>query len=144
MDDILHTFIEVSLNDAEDFSKIRETLMRIGVSSYKDGRKRLFQTCHIFQKRGRYYITHFKEMFMLDGGYSNFSDEDRMRRNTIALLLEEWNLCKILFSSWDLVKPKFNTLQEGKIRVIKYDELGEWDLIQKYIIGNDSPVGGNF
>ena len=87
---LLDTLLEVSIAEEEDFLKIKETLTRIGVASKKE--KKLYQSCHILHKRGRYYIVHFKELFLLDGKHSDFSDEDKARRNSIANLLEEWNL----------------------------------------------------
>ena len=89
----IEDLVEVTLNDPEDFLKIRETLTRIGVSSKKE--KKLYQSCHILHKRGKYYIVHFKELFKLDGKPSDFSDNDRARRNAIVNLLEEWKLSLI-------------------------------------------------
>lgn len=93
--------VEVVLNDSEDFLKIRETLTRIGVASKKD--KKLYQSCHILHKRGKYYVVHFKELFILDGKPSDFSDNDRSRRNAIINLLEEWDL--ITVPSKDELEP---------------------------------------
>jgi hypothetical protein len=92
----LTQFVEVTLNEQDDFLKVRETLTRIGVSSRKE--KVLYQSCHILHKQGRYYIVHFKELFALDGKPSNISENDVQRRNAIAKLLEEWGLVKILNS----------------------------------------------
>ena len=91
---ILESLVEVSLADQEDFLKIRETLTRIGVASKKD--KKLYQSCHILHKQGKYYIVHFKELFKLDGKASDFSDNDRSRRNTIVNLLKEWGLISVI------------------------------------------------
>ena len=90
----LSKFVEVRLNEQDDFLKVRETLTRIGVSSRKE--KVLYQSCHILHKQGKYYIVHFKELFALDGKPSNLSENDIQRRNAIANLLEEWGLVKIL------------------------------------------------
>ena len=92
--DILETLVEVKLKEREDFLKVKETLTRIGVSSKKE--KKLFQSCHILHKQGLYYIVHFKELFALDGKPTDFDDEDRGRRNTIAALLEEWSLVQVV------------------------------------------------
>ncbi len=94
MNTSVDSMVEIKLRSAEDFLKIRETLTRIGVASRRD--KVLFQSCHILHKQGRYYIVHFKELFALDGKPTNFSDEDKARRNTIANLLAEWELIDIV------------------------------------------------
>ena len=94
MNDLLETLIEVRIAEEEDFLKIKETLTRIGVASRKE--KKLYQSCHIFHKQGKYYIVHFKEMFAIDGKPSNFSDEDKGRRNKIIELLQDWQLLKIV------------------------------------------------
>src|SRR6056300_663587 len=86
--------VEVVLNEPDDFLKVRETLTRIGIASRKD--RKLYQSCHILHKQGKYYIVHFKELFMLDGKINNFSEEDEARRNTIVNLLEEWGLVKVV------------------------------------------------
>ena len=91
---IIDTLLEITLKEEDDFLKVRETLTRIGVASRKD--KTLYQSCHILHKQGKFYIVHFKEMFALDGKPTNFSDEDKGRRNTIATLLEDWGLLKIV------------------------------------------------
>jgi len=91
---IIDNLVEVALSSEEDFLKIKETLTRIGVASRKD--KKLFQSCHILHKQGRYYIVHFKELFALDGKPSNFSDDDKARRNTIINLIAEWGLVKLV------------------------------------------------
>ena len=120
--------LEVNLKEPDDFLKVRETLTRIGVASRKD--KKLFQSCHILHKQGRYFIVHFKELFALDGKQANFSDNDAERRNTIAQLLSDWGLIAILN----------NTIAEKKaplsqIKVLSFKEKGEWDLQAKYNIG---------
>ena len=125
----LNNFIEVTLNEQDDFLKVRETLTRIGVSSRKE--KVLYQSCHILHKQGRYYITHFKELFALDGKPSNISENDIQRRNAIAKLLEEWGLIKIL-------NPKLledNVAPLHQIKIISFKEKDGWELIAKYNIG---------
>lgn len=118
--------LEITLNDSEDFLKVRETLSRIGVASKKD--KVLYQSCHILHKKGRYFITHFKELFALDGKEADFQDNDLQRRNSIAKLLQDWGLVKIV-SEVDEFAPL------SQIKIISYKEKGEWDLIPKYNIG---------
>jgi len=122
--------IEIKLKDAQDFLKIRETLTRIGIASRKD--KKLFQSCHILHKQGRYRILHFKELFALDGKPTNFSDDDVSRRNAIVNLLYEWDLVDILD------EPTFNTLPQasiGQIKILSFKEKPEWELVAKYNIG---------
>jgi len=125
----LTQFIEVSLNEQDDFLKVRETLTRIGVSSRKE--KVLYQSCHILHKQGRYYIVHFKELFALDGKPSNISENDIQRRNAIANLLEEWGLVKIL--NYKLIEDNIAPLHQ--IKIISFKEKDDWDLIAKYNIG---------
>ena len=122
--------LEVTLQKPDDFLKVRETLTRIGVSSNKE--KKLWQSCHILHKRGKYYIVHFKEMFALDDLPTSIADEDIARRNTIASLLEEWGLVKIV--NKDKAKNKVSL---SKIKILPYKEKGEWDLCPKYHIGRD-------
>ena len=129
LDNLWHPekMLEVQLKEPDDFLKVRETLTRIGVASRKD--KKLFQSCHILHKQGRYFIVHFKELFALDGKQANFSDNDAERRNTIAQLLSDWGLIAILN----------NTIAEKKaplsqIKVLSFKEKGEWDLQAKYNI----------
>lgn len=126
---IIENFIEVKLLKEEDFLKVKETLTRIGVSSKKD--KKLYQSCHILHKRGKYYIVHFKELFILDGLASTLTDNDIARRNTIVTLLEQWELVEIVESY--KCSPKASMAQ---IKIIPYSEKNEWDLIAKYSIGN--------
>jgi hypothetical protein len=121
--------IEVKIGDEEDFLKVRETLTRIGVASRKD--KTLYQSCHILHKQGRYAIIHFKEMFALDGKPSNFTEDDRGRRNTIAKLLEDWNLVKIV-NPIKFSKPKADMNQ---IKILPHKEKDAWTLVTKYAIG---------
>ena len=123
------SLIEVTLSSEEDFLKIKETLTRIGVASRKD--KKLFQSCHILHKQGRYYIVHFKELFSLDGKPSNFSEDDVARRNTIVNLLAEWELIK-------LVNPQKSSepvAPFSQVKVITHKEKGDWELEAKYNIG---------
>ena len=122
--------VECTLAEPDDFLKIRETLTRIGVASRKD--KTLFQSCHILHKQGRYYIVHFKELFILDGKPTNFSENDQARRNTIANLLVEWNLIK-------LVNPEQTStlvVPLNQLKILAYKEKDEWVLTAKYNIGN--------
>ena len=120
--------LEVTLNQPDDFLKIRETLSRIGVASRKD--KTLFQSCHILHKQGKYYIVHFKELFALDGKNSTLTENDIQRRNTIALLLQDWNLIDVVNTS--LVENKAPLSQ---IKVLPFKEKNEWNLVAKYNIG---------
>jgi hypothetical protein len=128
----LAKFIEVTLNEQDDFLKVRETLTRIGVSSRKE--KVLYQSCHILHKQGKYYITHFKELFALDGKPSNISENDIQRRNAIANLLEEWGLVKIL--NPELMKDNIAPLHQ--VKIISFKEKEDWNLITKYNIGKKS------
>lgn len=123
--------IEINLNTKEDFLKIKETLTRIGVSSKKE--KKLFQSCHILHKQGRYAIIHFKELFALDGKATDFSEEDEGRRNTITALLEEWNLVKIIEAD----KVKNPRTPMNRIKIISHKEKQDWLLISKYNIGRN-------
>ena len=129
----LTKFIEVSLNEQDDFLKVRETLTRIGVSSRKE--KVLYQSCHILHKQGKYYIVHFKELFALDGKPSNLTENDIQRRNAIANLLEEWGLVKIL--NRKLLEDNIAPLHQ--IKIISFKEKDDWELITKYNIGKKSP-----
>lgn len=121
--------IEVQLEEEDDFLMVKETLTRIGVSSRKENK--LFQSCHILHKRGRYAIMHFKELFILDGLESDISETDIGRRNLIAKLLDEWELCEIIDP--DRVKDPLASM--GQIKIIPYKEKKEWELIPKYHIG---------
>ena len=120
--------LEVVLNEPDDFLKVRETLTRIGVASRKD--KKLFQSCHILHKQGRYFIVHFKELFMLDGKKANLEANDIERRNTITTLLSDWGLVEIQGGS-DL---KCAPLRQ--IKIIPFKEKAQWELCPKYNIGN--------
>ena len=131
-DDIIDSFIEVKLKNPEseaDFLKVRETLSRIGIASKKE--QKLFQTCHILHKKGRYYIVHFLEMFMLDGNNSNWSEDDCGRRNTIASLLDEWGLLTVINKD-AIVEPRAPI---RKIKIVPFKEKGNWILESKYSIG---------
>lgn len=126
---IVDSLVEVALTTEEDFLKIKETLTRVGVASRKD--KKLFQSCHILHKQGRYYIVHFKELFALDGKPSNFSDDDKARRNTIINLLAEWGLVK-------LIDPQLSSnpvAPFSQVKVITHREKDDWELVAKYNIG---------
>lgn len=126
---MLESLVEVLLKDQDDFLKIRETLTRIGVASRKD--KTIYQSCHILHKQGKYYIVHFKELFALDGKPSNFGDEDRGRRNTIANLISEWGLVKLV----DENKSKEPVAPLSQIKILPHREKDEWNLVAKYNIG---------
>ena len=118
--------LEVGLKEPDDFLKIRETLSRIGVASRKE--RKLYQSCHILHKQGRYYIVHFKELFALDGKQTNLSDNDVARRNTIANLLNDWGLVEIMSNA----EPNAPLSQ---IKIISFKEKSEWVLETKYNIG---------
>jgi hypothetical protein len=125
----INSLLEVQLKDSESFLKIKETLTRIGVSSKKE--KKLYQSCHILHKRSKYYIVHFKELFLLDGLSSDIDETDIGRRNTIAKLLEEWNLLTVVD------KEKLNSILTplNQIKIIPFKEKTEWELCPKYHIG---------
>jgi len=126
---ILETLVEVRLGEEDDFLKVRETLTRIGVASRKD--KTLYQSCHILHKQGKYYIVHFKELFTLDGKPSDFSDEDKGRRNTITKLLSDWGLIAIVDPD-NIIDPQTPLNQ---IKILPFKEKNEWSLVTKYNIG---------
>lgn len=126
---IVETLLEITLSKEDDFLKVRETLTRIGVASRAD--KTLYQSCHILHKQGKFYIVHFKEMFALDGKPTNFSDEDKGRRNTIAKLLEDWGLITIVDPN-QAQDPKATLNQ---IKILPHKEKDVWTLVQKYSIG---------
>ena len=128
--------VEVRLNEPDDFLKVRETLTRIGVASRKE--KKLYQSCHILHKQGRYYIVHFKELFALDGKYANLTVNDVQRRNRITRLLVDWGLIDVVIEeSIQDIAPL------NQIKVLPYREKTEWVLEQKYNIGkkNNMKVG---
>jgi hypothetical protein len=120
--------LEVVLNEPDDFLKVRETLTRIGVASRKE--KKLYQSCHILHKQGRYFIVHFKELFALDGKHANLTLNDVQRRNRIARLLSDWGLISIVREDDTLDIAPLN-----QIKVLSYKDKGEWILEQKYNIG---------
>tara|TARA_B100001113_G_scaffold353474_2_gene357947 strand:- start:915 stop:1325 length:411 start_codon:yes stop_codon:yes gene_type:complete len=123
------SMLEVVLNEPDDFLKVRETLTRIGVASRKD--KKLYQSCHILHKQGRYFIVHFKELFLLDGKKSNLEENDVSRRNTIAQLMSDWGLITIQD------KDKMSLMAPMRqIKIISFKEKDEWELCPKYNIGN--------
>ena len=130
MNDVVETLVEVELENEEAFLKIRETLTRIGIASRRENK--LFQSCHILHKRDKYYIVSFKEMFALDGKETNFSEEDKARRNKIVCLLKDWNLLKIK----DEDKVKEPVASMNQIKVIPFKEKADWILESKYTIGN--------
>jgi hypothetical protein len=124
----VENMVEVRLSQPDDFLKIRETLSRIGIASKKD--KKLYQSCHILHKQGRYFIVHFKELFGLDGKQTNFSEEDQSRRNTIVKLLNDWGLVNIVAED-----KIVNQAPLSQIKVIAFKEKSEWILETKYNIG---------
>lgn len=125
----LEDLVEVTLPDPESFLKVRETLSRIGIASKKTNT--LFQSCHILHKRGKYYILSFKELFLLDGKKSDFSEDDRARRNTIANLLDEWKLV-VLVNKEKSAEP---TIPLAQIKILSFSEKANWVLQTKYTIG---------
>lgn len=126
----INQMIEVTIENDDDFLKVRETLTRIGIASRKN--KTLYQSCHILHKRGKYYIVHFKELFALDGKPYNMSDDDIARRNTIAQLLSEWDLVKIVDTDEDV---QHTTVSLARIKILPHKEKDNWDLVSKYNIG---------
>ena len=128
--------LEVVLNEPDDFLKVRETLSRIGVASRRE--KKLYQSCHILHKQGRYFIVHFKELFALDGKPTNFSENDQARRNTVANLLTEWGLIK-------LVKPQVTeelVVPLNQLKILSFKEKDQWNLTAKYNIGSKRTEDG--
>ena len=123
--------LEVTLNEPDDFLKIRETLTRIGVASRKDNK--LYQSCHILHKQGRYFIVHFKELFLLDGKKSNLEENDVGRRNTIATLMSDWGLLTV--ENKEQLQPIAPLRQ---IKIISFKDKDQWNLCPKYNIGNGS------
>lgn len=121
--------IEVTLVNEDDFLKVRETLTRIGIASKKD--HILYQSCHILHKQGKYYIVHFKELFALDGKPANFGEDDVARRNTIANLLAEWGLIKLV----DKIKSEDPVAPLSQIKILPHKEKDDWNLVAKYNIG---------
>jgi len=122
------SMLEVSLEEPDDFLKVKETLTRIGVASRKD--QKLYQSCHILHKQGRYFIVHFKELFMLDGKKSNLEENDVFRRNTITQLLSDWGLLSIVGPNPTDLAPM------RQIKILPHKEKDQWELCPKYNIGN--------
>jgi hypothetical protein len=120
----------VKLYNSEDFLKVKETLSRIGIASKKDNT--LYQSCHILHKQGRYYIVHFKELFLLDGKEANISESDVGRRNRIVALLDEWELVEVI--NYSMIE--FNMIPIGQVKIIPFKEKSKWNLVTKYTIGN--------
>lgn len=129
MTNLIESFIEVQLNQPEDFLKVKETLSRIGVASKAE--KKLTQSCHILHKQGKYYLVHFKELFALDGKETDFSEDDKARRNTIAGLLEDWELIKLI----DPKKSETPRVSISSIKIISFKDKKDWILTSKYNIG---------
>ena len=125
---IVKEFVEIKLRKSEDFLKTKETLTRMGIPSIKE--RKLFQSCHILHKKGKYYIVHFKELFKLDGKNTEIEEEDIQRRNLICSLLEEWELIELVDS-----KKIEDKLHIKKIKIIPFSKKDEWNLIAKYNIG---------
>ena len=121
--------LEVTLNEPDDFLKVRETLTRMGVASRKE--QKLFQSCHILHKQGRYFLVHFKELFLLDGKKSNLEGSDLERRNTIAQLLSDWGLVNIVNKSACESKAPLR-----QIKIVSFRDKSSWELCPKYNIGN--------
>ena len=128
---LIEELVEVTLPSEESFLKIKETLTRIGIASKKE--QKLFQSCHILHKQGKYYIVHFKELFKLDGKINDFSEEDMGRRNTIVTLLAEWELVKPV----NLEQIKEPVAPLSQIKILPHKEKGEWELVAKYSIGKN-------
>jgi hypothetical protein len=126
----VNQLVEVKLSNSEDFLKVRETLSRIGLASKKDNT--LYQSCHILHKQGKYYIVHFKELFLLDGKESSLSEGDIARRNRIIHLLDEWELIEIV----DYKKVEDPIAPLNQIKIIPFKEKDQWNLVTKYTIGS--------
>lgn len=124
--------VQIRLPDPDSFLKIKETLMRIGISSKKENK--LYQSCHILHKRGNYAILHFKELFILDGKTDTFSEEDLARRNTIVNLLDEWNLLEIV----DPEQTEEPVAPLSQIKILSFKERDNWELVAKYNVGKKS------
>jgi hypothetical protein len=132
----IENLVEILLAEKNDFLKVRETLTRIGVAA--KNQNILYQSCHILHKQGRYYIVHFKELFELDGKPSNMSDNDIARRNTIANLMAEWGLCKLV----DAAKSISPVAPLSQIKILPHKEKADWQLVAKYNIGSKKRVEG--
>lgn len=129
MDWTANDMVEVTLKQPDDFLKVRETLTRIGVASKSD--KKLYQSCHILHKQGKYYIVHFKELFLLDGKHSDFSENDLQRRNRITKLLSDWSLIEVVNE-----EAINNIASVSQIKILPHKEKQEWTLVPKYSIGS--------
>jgi hypothetical protein len=125
----IEDMVEVTLNEKDDFLKVRETLTRIGVASKKE--KILYQSCHILHKQGKYYIVHFKELFSLDGKPTDLTENDIARRNTVTNLLEDWELIKIVNKN----QTKEPTVSLSQVKILSHKEKNDWQLVPKYNIG---------
>lgn len=125
---LVDNLVEVKLKESDDFLKVRETLTRIGVASKKTNT--LFQSCHILHKQGKYYIVHFKELFDLDGKPTDFSAEDKQRRNTITSLLSDWGLIEVVKE--DTIQ---DTIPVSRLKIIPFNQKDQWELVAKYNIG---------
>ena len=119
--------VEVMLKHPDDFLKVRETLTRIGVASRNENK--LFQSCHILHKQGRYFIVHFKELFLLDGKSANFTENDIARRNRIAKLVTDWGLAELVTTDLEPMSPV------SQIKILPFSKKNEWELVAKYAIG---------
>ena len=130
--ELIESFVEIRLKHPDDFLKIRETLSRIGIASKRE--KKLYQSCHILHKQGKYYLVHFKELFKLDGKPSDFyeSETDMARRNSIANLISEWGLCVLV----DPSKSESPTTPVNTLKILSYKEKNDWILETKYNVGN--------
>ena len=130
--ELIESFVEIRLKHPDDFLKIRETLSRIGIASKRE--KKLYQSCHILHKQGKYYLVHFKELFKLDGKPSDFyeSETDIARRNSIANLISEWGLCELV----DPSKSESPTTPVNTLKILSYKEKNYWILETKYNVGN--------
>ena len=130
----LNDLLEVKLAEPDDFLKVKETLSRIGIASKKD--KTLYQSCHILHKQGKYYIVHFKQLFLLDGKKSDFTEDDKARLNTIANLLHDWELVDLV----DEKKSETPTSSLSQIKIITHKEKSEWTLVAKYTLGKTKRI----
>lgn len=130
----VENLVEVEFQNPDDFLKVRETLTRIGVAAKKENV--LYQSCHILHKQGKYYIVHFKELFLLDGKTSSLTDNDVARRNTIATLLEEWGLIKVI----DVQRVQEPKAPISQIKIISFKDKDQWELVPKYNIGRKVEV----
>lgn len=138
-EELLNSFIEISIENSDDFLKIRETLTRMGVLNSQ--KNTLYQSCHILHKRGKYYILHFKELFGLDGKNAVMTKEDYARRNSIASILEKWNMCKIVNPD-SCAEPRLE--ERNSLSIISFGDKSKYKLISKYQIGRSGTYNNNF